>query len=66
MSSMLEVLVTFIGVILILAFATQALQEVIKSAAGLKGGARMTALKGLIALTWPSISLKDHVCEGEL
>lgn len=48
MSSMLEVLITIIGVILILAFATQALQEVIKAAAGLKGGARMTALRSLI------------------
>jgi len=48
MASLLEVLVTFVGAMLVLALAAQSLQEIIKASVGIKGGARQTALERLV------------------
>ncbi len=48
MASLLEVIITFVGAILVLALAAQSLQEVIKSSIAIKSGARLTAMKRLV------------------
>ena len=48
MGSILEALLTFVGVILILALAAQGLQELMKAGFGLKGFTRLAALQGLV------------------
>src|SRR6266704_166617 len=49
MASLLEGVITFIGVMLVLSLAAQSLQEVIKIMFAVKGQARRQALEGLIA-----------------
>src|SRR5882724_1987531 len=48
MASLLEVIITFVGAILVLALAAQSLQEIIKSSIAIKSGARLTAMKRLV------------------
>ena len=48
MGSILEALLTFVGVILLLALAAQGLQELMKAGFGLKGFTRLAALQGLV------------------
>jgi hypothetical protein len=48
MLSLLETLLTFVGVMLVLALAAQSLQEVVKAMFALKGQAALRGLRGLI------------------
>ena len=48
MLSLLETLLTFVGVMLVLALAAQSLQELVKSMLALKGQAALRGLKGLV------------------
>ncbi len=48
MASLLEVIITFVGAMMVLALAAQSLQEVVKSSVAIKSGARLTAVKRLI------------------
>lgn len=48
MSSLLQALLTFVGVMMVLALAAQSIQEVAKTVFTLKGDAQLRAMKGLI------------------
>jgi hypothetical protein len=48
MLQMLEVLITFVGVILVMALAAQSIQEIIKMMFAIKGRTSLEALKGLL------------------
>src|SRR6266704_2820119 len=48
MVSLLQVVVTFVGVMLVLAMVAQSLQEVVKSTGALKSGLRFRAVRALI------------------
>src|SRR3954467_7515362 len=48
MLSLLETLITFIGVMLVLALAAQSIQEMVKVIFALKGQAALRGLRGLI------------------
>ncbi len=48
MTSLIEVVLTFVGVMLVLALVAQSVQEVIKASFGLKGGATFKALERLL------------------
>ncbi len=57
MASLLEVAITFIGVMLVLALAAQSLQEVVKIVFAVKGQARRRALEGLIGEATRAVDL---------
>jgi hypothetical protein len=48
MASLLEVVITFVGAILVLALAAQSLQEIVKSVLAFKSWARLTAVRRLV------------------
>jgi hypothetical protein len=63
MLSLLETLLTFVGVMLVLALAAQSLQELVKSLLALKGQAAPRGLKGLVqeAQKWRSARSEHNV-----
>ncbi len=48
MSNLLQTLITFVGVILVLALAAQSVQEILKTIFTLKGSAQLKAIEGLV------------------
>ena len=48
MASLLEVIITFVGAMFVLALVAQSLQEVVKASLGIKGGTRLTAVERLL------------------
>ncbi len=48
MASLLEVIITFVSAMFVLALVAQSLQEVVKAAFGIKGGTRLTAVERLV------------------
>ena len=63
MVSLLQVVVTFVGVMLVLAMVAQSLQEVVKSTGALKSGLRFKAVRALILESAKAEGLTD--AQGE-